>query len=119
MWQHDDGYILARTSSGTLRMDEDDTGLRFDADLPDTNLARDLAVLITRGDINGMSFGFTDGEVEGTGTRASPRIVRSIGRLLDISLVTRPAYPGTDVGLRSNTQNRAERLRLLRLSIGA
>src|ERR1700743_406805 len=55
---HDTSLILGRTRSGTLTVREDDRGLYFECNLPDTTTARDLSALVKRGDITGMSFGF-------------------------------------------------------------
>src|SRR4051794_27693660 len=41
-----DGLPLARTTNGTLRLSEDSRGLRVEADLADTQAARDLKVLL-------------------------------------------------------------------------
>ncbi|MBO6511706.1 MAG: HK97 family phage prohead protease, partial [Roseibium sp.] len=56
---HDPGRVLARTRSGTLRLTEDSRGLAFDLDIPDTAAGRDVLALAERGDLGGMSFGFT------------------------------------------------------------
>jgi HK97 family phage prohead protease len=53
-----EGLPLARTKNGTLRLKEDDAGLYMDADLPDTQAARDLYTLVERGDVDQMSFAF-------------------------------------------------------------
>lgn len=55
---HDRNRVLGRSSAGTLRLREDGVGLAVEIDLPDTTDGRDLAVLIERGDVSGMSFGF-------------------------------------------------------------
>lgn len=55
---HDTSIVLGRTTSGTLRLFIDETGLRFENDLPDTGPGRDNAVLVERGDVDGCSFGF-------------------------------------------------------------
>jgi hypothetical protein len=96
-----EGLPLGRTTSGTLRLSVDERGLTIDNDLPDTTLARDVRELMGRGDLRSMSFGFipTDGvleEVEG-------RQIRTITDLdlFDVSIVTHPAYAGTEVALRS------------------
>lgn len=98
------GLPMARTSSGTLKLTRDSTGLAFEADLPDTSLARDVRTLVDRGDLSAMSFGFQVGEdlwsVRSDG--AQKRIITDISRLFDISVVTFPAYAGTDVALRSD-----------------
>jgi uncharacterized protein len=56
---HDNAKLLARTRSGSLRLQEDDKGLSFELDLPDTQAGRDVLALAERGDLGGMSFGFT------------------------------------------------------------
>src|SRR4051794_20783802 len=48
---HDVSRVLGRTTSGTLRLSSDSTGLAFECDLPDTSYARDLYTLVKRGDM--------------------------------------------------------------------
>ncbi len=103
LFNHDPNMILGRNRAGTLELQEDETGLAVDIELPDTQLARDLVVSIDRGDVSGMSFGFSvraggqdfDEDEEGN-------IVRTLSsvKLFDVSPVTFPAYPQTDVALR-------------------
>ena len=93
---HDPARLLARTKSGTLRLEEDSKGLRFELDLPDTTEGRDLLALAERGDIGGMSFGFTvqKGGENWNGKRRELRAVT----LHEISVVHAwPAYQGTSV----------------------
>lgn len=97
-----DGLPLARTKNGTLDLREDPKGLHVYAELADTQAARDLRTLIKRGDIDQMSFGFTIAndrwdEVDG----AAVRTIMEIGSLFDVSAVTYPAYPQTDVAMRA------------------
>lgn len=99
---HNPSMILGRTTSGTLRVRQDEIGLHFECDLPDTTQANDLVTSLERGDINGCSFGFychddnwhtTDDGIE----------VRDVieADVFDCSVVTYPAYPATSVALRS------------------
>ena len=44
-YQHDSDMLLGRVSAGTCRVASDATGVAYEADLPDTTYARDLAVL--------------------------------------------------------------------------
>jgi len=95
-----EGLPLARTKNGTLRLKEDETGLYMDADLPDTQAARDLYTLVERGDVDQMSFAFrvirqkwNEGRTERTLTELS----LADG---DVSVVTYPAYPTTSVEAR-------------------
>jgi HK97 family phage prohead protease len=55
---HDPSKLIGRRSSGTLRLAEDGHGLSFEADLPDTQLARDLLTMVERGDCRSCSFAF-------------------------------------------------------------
>jgi HK97 family phage prohead protease len=101
---HDNGQLLARTSSGTLRLASDEQGLRFEADAPDTQLARDTATLMRRGDLTGASFAFTvapKNEQWSADEQGPVRTIREVNDLFDVSIVTSPAYPEASVGLRS------------------
>lgn len=100
---HDSSRVLARTKSGTLRLSEDERGLKFEIDVPDTSAGRDVLALATRGDLGGMSFGFTvpDGGDSWIGDK---RELRSVV-LHEISVVQSfPAYGGTTVQARSRQQ---------------
>lgn len=108
---HKPTQILGRTKSGTLRLWEDEKGLAFEIDLPDTSQARDLLALAERGDLGGMSFGFIVPE-GGQSWKAhkTREIVKA--ELHEISVVKSwPAYAGTSVEARSKTPklNRARR----------
>ena len=100
---HDSNLLLARTTNGTMRLTEDGTGVLADADMAPTSYARDLAVLLERGDISQMSFSFIPGDEEwdqrpdGTWLRT----ITSFEALYDMSVVTYPAYAETDAGLRA------------------
>jgi HK97 family phage prohead protease len=97
---HDPGRVLARTRSGTLRLSEDARGLAFDLDLPDTTTGRDVLALAERGDVGGMSFGFSATDETWTGDRRELRAVT----LHEISVVLSwPAYEGTSIAARSRS----------------
>lgn len=113
LWNHNPDHLLGRQSSGTLRLGTDSDGLEFEVDLPDTTLGRDLQVLAERGDITGASFAFIPDEDEWS-TRDGRRVRThtSVGRLLDVSPVTWPAYEGADAALRAfPVSDPAERFR--------
>lgn len=93
---HDAQKVLARTKSGTLRLNEDSKGLAFTIDVPDTQPGHDVLALAQRGDLGGMSFAFTVPE-NGDTWRGQRRELRNIN-LLEISVVSAwPAYPETSV----------------------
>jgi HK97 family phage prohead protease len=104
---HDANYVFGRTTSGTLNLKEDDHGLAVEIDPPDAQWAEDIMVSVERGDIDQMSFGFyikeevihknDEGEI-------TLREVLDVD-LFDVSVVTYPAYPTTEVGLRSLTKD--------------
>jgi HK97 family phage prohead protease len=102
LWNHDPNVVLGRNKSGTLRLTEDDAGLRYEVDLPDTQAARDLYTLIQRGDIYQSSFAFEiqrekwDKSEEENGLPL--RTIKQV-RLFDVSPVTYPASPTTDVDI--------------------
>jgi uncharacterized protein len=99
---HDSSMLLASTRSKTLRLEEDSRGLLVNADLPDTTVGRDLSVLMQRGDVDSMSFGFS---VPSGGDKWSDdgmtRELRQV-RLHEVSVVTGfPAYKATSATVRS------------------
>ena len=59
LFNHNPDHILARTSSGTLSLTNDEDGLKYEFEMPDTTLGRDLLVMMKRGDISQSSFAFT------------------------------------------------------------
>lgn len=102
LFNHDPNIVLGRNTAGTLRLGEDDKGLAIEIDPPDTQQARDLIVSMERGDVTQMSFGFfTEKEEWDESDRTSPLRTLIKVRLFDVSPVTYPAYPDTDVSVRS------------------
>jgi HK97 family phage prohead protease len=108
---HQSNLVLGRQSSGTLVLRQDDIGLHSIIDAPDTSYAKDLAVLMQRGDVREMSFGFTvqADEWEGLETDSPIRTIVEVGQLFDVSVVTFPAYPDAEASLRSWNIQAAQR----------
>jgi HK97 family phage prohead protease len=99
---HNMDMVLASTRAKTLRLTEDSKGLLAEAELPDTSYGRDLSVLMKRGDVHAMSFGFS---VPKKGDRWSDdgttRELLDI-RLHEVSIVTGfPAYEATTASVRT------------------
>jgi HK97 family phage prohead protease len=104
-FNHDPSHILGRTTSRTLKLQAQNDGLAFECLLPNTTYADDLYESIKRGDVNGCSFAFTGvdddwSEEDVEGERCAVRSIKNFKRLVDISMVTTPAYPGTSVDAR-------------------
>ncbi|MFS0594224.1 HK97 family phage prohead protease [Cytobacillus horneckiae] len=99
LFNHNWDKVLGRTKSGTLILSEDDRGLKFEIELPNNSLGRDLAESMARGDINQCSFGFfaTDEEWNYNIEPAS-RNIKEV-ELFEISIVSIPAYDDTEVAL--------------------
>jgi HK97 family phage prohead protease len=100
---HDPKRIIGRTKSGTLRLWENDHGLRVEIDPANTQDGRDTVESIRRGDLDQMSFGF---QVEQNGQRWNREQGESIRELVDVdlfdvSVVAFPAYTQTEVSVRS------------------
>jgi uncharacterized protein len=100
-----EGLPLARTKNGTLTLSEDEVGLRFDADLPDTSEARDLWTLIQRGDVDQMSFAFRVIRQKWSADRTERTLTEVSLADGDVSVVTYPAYPTTSVEAREHLAN--------------
>lgn len=96
--------VIGRSSAGTLRLSEDAKGLRVEIDLPDTTAGRDLAVSVSRGDVDGMSFGFLceDSNGDSWDLRA-PVAIRTLIKiaLVEVSVVAWQAYADATVAKRS------------------
>jgi HK97 family phage prohead protease len=101
-FNHDDSLLLGTTESGTLTLQADKTGLRYEVDLPDTSAGRDVQALAKRGDLRYSSFAFQtledswDLTAEGFPLRTLLAV-----KLVDVAPVTNPAYRDTTTGMRS------------------
>jgi len=125
-----DGLPLARSRSGTLKLTEDKRGLAIEAtlDTSDPDVAQ-IVPKMKRGDLDKMSFAFWPEEetwIDKEGDNELPlREVKDV-RLHDVSIVTTPAYEGTEIGLRAferyrdqNTDKAAAVRAKLKLKLGA
>ena len=99
---HDaDSLPLARRSSGTLTVSEDQVGLRFEADLDSANPdAMSLLSAVRRGDVDKCSFAFTVADNGSTRNKDGLRELTDLN-LFEVSVVTWPAYSSTSVGMRT------------------
>lgn len=104
-----DGLPLARTRSGTLKLSEDDTGLRMETTLdPQDPDVMSIVGKMKRGDLDKMSFAFRAVKETWDDTQEPPLRTIHEAELFDVSIVTSPAYDGTEIGLRSLEKHREQ-----------
>lgn len=105
--EHDKGRMLARSrfGSGSLSLMVNDFGLGYKFDAPNTPDGDYAVEMIARGDLFGSSFAYSTNDKKNVTYKKVDgllyRIVHKIDRVSDISIVSDPAYYGTDVTLRS------------------
>src|SRR6267378_6483897 len=113
LFNHNEDVILGRKSAGTLRLEQDDKGLRFSCSIPDTTAARDVYTNLKLGNIRECSFGFgiddpdTDESWQKESDGTMLRTLRNV-RLFDVSVVTYPAYSNTSASARHVVADYAE-----------
>ncbi|MEM9752552.1 MAG: HK97 family phage prohead protease [Planctomycetota bacterium] len=100
LYGHSEMALLGRVSSGTLMLEQDDKGLKFEIELPDTTVGRDVAELIRRGDIRGCSFGIWN-ITESTWNVEGGEEIRDYGEveLDEITITGNPSFPQSMVEL--------------------
>lgn len=116
LFDHDMSKVLGRTSSGTLRLAQDERGLRVEIDLPNNTLGNDLRESVKRQDIVSMSFRFKPypgGDYFDTTTSPPTRHLKAV-QLKEVSVVVDPAYPDTSVSVRALEDARNEQTHALR-----
>jgi|SRR5690625_1505491 len=100
LFNHNADKVLARSTAGTLELETDNKGLKFRFKLPNTSYGKDVAENLRNGNINQCSFGFVldeDGDNFDYDEKRSiyQRTLKKIKSVMDISLVTYPAYSST------------------------
>lgn len=93
-----EGPVFARTSNGLISLEVDEHGLKTRIDLSKTEKARGIFEDIEAGMYPQMSFAFTV-EREAWDRETHTRHVEKIGKLYDVSAVSFPANPGTEIGV--------------------
>ena len=125
-----DGQVMARQKNGTLELSVDNHGLKIRADLSHTPKAKEMYEEIRSGMIDQMSFAFVvDSDHYEKETRT--RVVDSIRKVYDVSPVSIPANPGTQISARSffdgvieeekqellEAERREQKIKLLKLTL--
>lgn len=115
-YNHNDTWlIMARTRNKSLQLIKDDTGLKIQAELLDTQSNRDIYKSIQEGLIDKMSFAFTVADGGDTWTfkdEETIREVNNIDKLYDVSVVDTPFYDSTSIYARSLELLDSEKRRL-------
>lgn len=98
-----EGTVYARTKNNTLVLEKDDHGLKTRADMSKTSTAREAFEEIAAGMYDQMSFAFTVDDDE-YNSEEHLRTIRHIKKLYDVSFVSFPANPGTDIGVATRSR---------------
>ena len=102
LFNHDESLILGATDNNSLALSDDDTGLWFRSQLPDTPTADEVWSLVRGGYLGKCSFAFVVGEEEwGELEGRVLRQIHDVAGLYDVSVVSRPAYVNTSVSARA------------------
>ena len=96
---HDPNLVLGRTTNGTLKLEQDERGLKYRVELGKQQYARDFYESVKRGDISQSSFAFTI-DKQSWNEERTVRSVDKVRQLLDVSPVTYPAYSAATVQAR-------------------
>jgi HK97 family phage prohead protease len=102
LYNHNPDHLLARTTSGTLKVREDERGLFFEFDMPESR--QDLYDLIKRGDLSQCSFAFTVAKEEWRYNKdddREERVITEFDQIYDVGPVVYPAYQSTSISARA------------------
>jgi HK97 family phage prohead protease len=108
LYEHDRQHLIGRTTSKTLRLKNTVKGVEAEIDLPNTSIGNDLAELVKRGDISGMSFGFIV-EADEWDYDHEPAL-RTITKALlkEVTVTSDPAYLDTNVVISERALSKAK-----------
>lgn len=98
-FNHDYNYLLGRTTSNTLTLEQDDKGLAFSIELAQTAKAEEVYQLVHRGDLDGVSFGAYVQDEKWSEDGKTNELISL--ELIEISPVVFPAYLQPNVSARS------------------
>lgn len=131
LWNHRSDFVLGSNKNSTLRLYEDNTGLRFEIDLPNNSWGKDAFESVQRGDVDGMSFGFNVRQDAWQFLKEEDVYERTLldVNLFEVSPTPFPAYPDSEVdqrsidgfGISSKEQRRQieQEILLLEIELGA
>lgn len=111
-FNHSRDKIMATTRNKSLILSEDEIGLKFRAILNNTTDSKDLYERVLRGDLVENSFGFHENpdkqKIERTVGSVPIKRISGINNLFDVSVVTKAAYPNTEVYVRELDETKNE-----------
>lgn len=101
VWDHDTRYTLARTTNGTLELQKIEGGIGFFARMAPTSYAKDLQLLMERGDVDQCSFACLIGEDEWASDEDGniTRTLFSLDEVTDVTICAQGAFPQTSASL--------------------
>jgi HK97 family phage prohead protease len=115
LFNHDPNLVLARTKSKTLDMFTDKEGnLAYSFKTPNRSYAKDLEDAVKSGDVDQSSFAFRVSEEkwewrdDNEKLKKDRRTITKVEKLYDVSPVTYPASPSTNVAARKQEDHTKE-----------
>jgi len=105
VWNHNTDIVLGRTKNTTLKLVETEAGVTCEIEFPDSEEGRSKYASVKRGDVDGMSFGFTPIDEEWTARKEDGKEMwtRTISKfkIWEVSPCTFPQYDETEISARS------------------
>lgn len=103
-FNHDANWLLGRESAGTLEVVQEERGISYIVEPPDTQAGRDVLALVRSKNLRGSSFAFTVAPKNGErytndeGGKVIREVVEAAG-LFEMGPVVTPAYSSTNVAV--------------------
>ncbi|GAA6206555.1 HK97 family phage prohead protease [Thalassotalea sp. SU-HH00458] len=110
LYEHDKQHLIGRTTSNTLRLNDSIRGIEAEIDLPNTSMGNDLAELVQRGDISGMSFGFIVENDEWDYNQEPALRTITKASLKEVTVTSDPAYLDTNVVISERALSKANKI---------
>jgi HK97 family phage prohead protease len=100
LFHHNFESIIGNTDNQTLRvMAADDTGIHIEIDLPDTTTGNDVAELVGKGYVKGMSFSMANGFEDYSEEKVGDQYILNVTKFTcdEVTVTARPAFTGTSI----------------------
>ena len=112
LWNHDSSVVLGSTANGTAALREDETGLWGSVEINEQDQeALNAYARVSRGDVNGCSFGFDIARSEEWwGEEGVYRTkITEVDPLYEVSPCTFPAYKATSISARNISKHKRKK----------